>query len=338
MENVNTPTMFKCYSTQDRHQWFTPRAGENKLGETIIFPDESASIESALAAFTGQYVLLGIPEDIGPRANHGKAGARNTWTAALKSFCNVQANDYLKGDDLLILGHVFTDDLLAQADAAASPEALGPLVEQLDQRVSHVLQVVFANGKTPIIIGGGHNNVYPILHALHQYLRLETAVINLDPHCDLRDTDYRHSGNGFSFALEQKILDKYAIVGMQEGYNNQHILNTLKNKRHVVFKKTFESLLDKPISTKKLVKELKHFTGTSRVGLELDMDLITNCGSSAMTPSGMSEFLVRRWVRRIAKQIKPVYFHISEAIVSENSLEGKLIAYFVQDFIKCHNS
>ena len=35
-----------------------------------------------------KFVLFGIKEDIGVLANHGQAGAKNTWEIALKSLLN----------------------------------------------------------------------------------------------------------------------------------------------------------------------------------------------------------------------------------------------------------
>jgi len=35
------------------------------------------------------HILLGIPEDIGPRANLGKSGSHKGWGAFLKKFCSL---------------------------------------------------------------------------------------------------------------------------------------------------------------------------------------------------------------------------------------------------------
>ncbi|MBS1945753.1 MAG: hypothetical protein JST98_11280, partial [Bacteroidetes bacterium] len=50
------------------------RSGETKLGEVLAKDWRDASC---------RYVLLGICEDIGPRANNGLGGARNGWDAFL---------------------------------------------------------------------------------------------------------------------------------------------------------------------------------------------------------------------------------------------------------------
>ncbi len=41
---------------------------------------------------SAKFVIFGIPEDIGVRANYGKAGTSNAWQEFLKAFLNVQEN------------------------------------------------------------------------------------------------------------------------------------------------------------------------------------------------------------------------------------------------------
>ena len=62
-----------------------------------------------------RFVLLGIPEDIGVRANLGQAGADTGWLAFLQSFLNMQSNDFLDGHEMMLLGHFdFGDTLFSQ--------------------------------------------------------------------------------------------------------------------------------------------------------------------------------------------------------------------------------
>ncbi len=52
-----------------------------------------------------KYVLFGIPEDIGVKANNGIGGTESVWQPFLRSFLNIQSNDFLIGDEVLVLGH-----------------------------------------------------------------------------------------------------------------------------------------------------------------------------------------------------------------------------------------
>ena len=56
---------------------------------------------------------------------------------------------------------------LADIDSKSSSiEELRVLVEEIDKRVQSVIEEVITAGKTPIVIGGGHNNCYPIFLAV----------------------------------------------------------------------------------------------------------------------------------------------------------------------------
>ena len=74
----------KIYSKQIVDQYINFREGETKFGEEV----QLVSTLDELAENSSKYVLLGIPEDIGVRANHGKPGASKTWNAFLFSFLN----------------------------------------------------------------------------------------------------------------------------------------------------------------------------------------------------------------------------------------------------------
>ena len=63
--------------------------------------------------------MLGIPEDIGVRANLGRAGARGGWAAFLPSFATMQSNASLRGEDVVLLGHVEVDALMARAESSS---------------------------------------------------------------------------------------------------------------------------------------------------------------------------------------------------------------------------
>ncbi len=334
MENRCMSTLFNNFTQAQLNAFLVKRVGETKLGESISIPLEDETYHDALSRFTGKFVVLGIPEDIGPRANCGKPGCSETWEAFLKAFLNIQDNDFIQASEILVLGNVHTHDLQEAAKKDTHLEYLGELIEQLDQRVTQVVSSIFASQKTPVIVGGGHNNVYPILRGLNQYLKAETGVINIDPHADVREISYRHSGNGFSAAMLEGFLDKYALIGMHEGYNNQHILDFIKEKKEAFFTLSFEQLLDRGFDAKQIRKEAQQFLAATRTGLELDLDSIAYLNSSAATPSGFSEWQVRQLIRQISRKVKPCYLHISEGIASENNLVGKLISYFVQDFIK----
>ena len=302
------------------------RDGEIKLGEQVCFVENLDQLTSSNAKF----VLLGIPEDIGVRANQGISGTATAWQPALKALLNIQSNRFLEGGELLLLGHfAFTES------PGASLEQLQQKVAGIDEAVFPVIQKIVMAGKIPIVIGGGHNNAYPIIKGCSLGLNTPIDVINLDAHADLRPSNGRHSGNGFSYALEAGYLNHYGVFGLQENYNNEEILKRISQDQriHSVF---FDDLLKSEQPVSHAWKALLQLSGPD-TGLELDLDCLANLLSSASGPSGFSLNEVRQLILNAA--IKFQYLHICEGAVAlsdgrRDQSTAKTIACLISDFIK----
>jgi formiminoglutamase len=48
-----------------------------------------------------KYVIVGIPEDIGIRANFGETRTASAWETAIRNIANIQHNRFVKGAKLL---------------------------------------------------------------------------------------------------------------------------------------------------------------------------------------------------------------------------------------------
>ncbi|MEO6905191.1 MAG: arginase family protein, partial [Ginsengibacter sp.] len=143
------------------------RKFETKLGE-IVLCDSSGDFEKAISETAAKYIVFGIPEDIGVRANLGKGGADSAWFPFLDSFLNIQSNDFLGGENIFLAGYFdFTDALkLINVNAATDEEkiiAYRSFVRKIDETVEEMVKIISQNKKIPIIIGGGHNNAYPAI-------------------------------------------------------------------------------------------------------------------------------------------------------------------------------
>lgn len=306
------------------------REGEVKLGQRV----KSVNTIDEIADSSAQFVLVGIPEDIGVRANYGIAGAASAWGPTLKALLNIQSTPFFKGDELLVLGHL----VCAEPVEAGIPN-LQKKVEDIDALVYPVIQKIITAGKTPIVIGGGHNNAYPIIKGVSLGLKTAVDVINIDAHADLRPANGRHSGNGFSYAIKDGYLTRYGIFGLHQNYNNNAILETIAKNQHI-YPVFFDDLLksDQPIFSEwnNLLKKTGNTTG-----LELDLDCIENVLSSAMTPSGFPLNEIRKLILTSAKKF--TYLHICEGAVA--LIDGrrcqatpKTLTYLITDFIKSQNA
>jgi len=158
---LKSEQLIKIYSEKDTSQLIRKRPNETKMGEKICFVETLEELKKHKA----KYVLLGITEDIGVRANYGKPGTSKAWESALDNFLNIQDNQYTNPENIILLGEIDCDMQMEQADkiSATEPHAvekLGELVTQIDHKVSEVIKIIIEAEKFPIIIGGGHNNSY----------------------------------------------------------------------------------------------------------------------------------------------------------------------------------
>lgn len=313
----------------DSNKYISKREGECKLGEKLNFISVDGIDKSDV-----DFIVLGIPEDIGPRANCGKGGAQHAWECFLEKFLNIQDNLYLHGDKVGILGALDCSDLMSQSLEADIHE-LRTLCLSLDQRVTELIRRIVEAGKIPIVIGGGHNNAYGIIKGTSLAIQDAIAVINCDPHADFRALEGRHSGNGFSYAQSEGYLNEYLVFGAHESYNSEHILKQLSPSFKMI---TLDDILRKGYSILDALNGSLQLLNNHKIGLEFDMDGIANMPSSAIGPSGLSVNVARQFIMHVAKNKSCYYLHLPEAAPLDNdnsrNIVGKTLAYLVSDFIK----
>ena len=342
---------FKFYSKEDILSLTKVRRFETRMGERVKFLKPDSEWPEVLKESDAKYVILGIPEDFGVQANYGIGGTETAWLSFLSSFLNIQSNDYLTGENTLILGHFdFGDVKFLIENNAYNPEekinAYRHALHIVDEEVENLLKVIASAKKIPIIIGGGHNNAYPIIKGVAKGLHKAELIplsqincINLDAHPDFSVAEGRHSGNGFRYAEEDGYLGKYCIVGLHENYISQNVLMDIHNNPFIDYISYEEIFIHERKNFIQAVAHATGFTEDSYTGIEIDLDSVDNVLSSAITPSGVSSLLARKFVTFTAQDSKPAYLHISEGATQladgrKDDTTGKLISYLVSDFIK----
>lgn len=335
------------FTSSDLAKITNHRSGEIKFGEKILTVPKNEDAVTFITQSEVKYVLFGIPEDIGVRANFGRPGTHSAWESTLKSIANIQHNKFCKGNRILILGQLDVTTEMAKAEKFdyQLPEdrlQLSKLVEQLDKEVTHIIFTIVKAGKIPIIIGGGHNNAYGNIKGTALAKGKAINAVNFDAHSDFRILEGRHSGNGFSYAYEEGFLKKYFIFGLHESYTSKSVLDLIKKTDHRVKYNTYDSIkITKEKSfEQEMINALNHVK-TDFFGLEIDLDALPNVASSAMTMSGFSVEEVRYFIHYFGKSQNAAYLHICEgapdlADQKNSHLIGKLIAYLVTDFIKAN--
>lgn len=308
------------------------REGETKLGEKVRVygHSEDAPLTESLKTSPAKFVLLGIPEDIGVRANHGVGGTASAWPVALKTLLNTQSNAFLSGEEILVLGHFEIEEPADQSIAALRAKTAA-----IDQLVYPIIEQIVAAGKVPIVVGGGHNNALPIIWGASLALKQAINVVNIDAHADLRNPEEgRHSGNGFSHALAKGYLNQYRIFGLHQNYVNKALPDLIAGNPNLKAL-YFDDLLQSESITGRWHSFIDHLAAPS--GLEIDLDSIENVLSSASSPSGFALNDVRNILLR--NHNKWSYLHICEGAIKladgrEDLRTGKTIAYLVSDWIK----
>lgn len=339
-QDAAVSTLFDLYDRNRIDPLIAHREGETKLGAVVQLPAEK-DLAAALRASTAKFVLLGIPEDIGVRANGGVGGAHTLWEPALKALLNIQSTDSLPGDELLVLG-AFRFDTWMEESLPADVATLRQYVTRIDEAVAPVIEAIVAAGKIPVVIGGGHNNAYPLLKGTSLGLQQAINCINLDAHSDYRVMEGRHSGNGFRYAKHEGFLSHYAIIGLHRNYNSRNVLKDIRQDTDLQVSFYEDIFLRDMMTFQESVLEAIDHTAGKPTGIELDLDCIAGVLSSAATPAGISALQARQYVRWCAQSSQPAYLHLTEGAVQlrDGRTDGstaKLVAYLVSDFIRGFN-
>lgn len=344
----------KIYNKQDVLSLTKLRRFETKLGERLQVVNDVNDLTASIAGSTAKYVLFGVPEDLGAKGNHGIGGTDTVWVPFLQSFLNIQSNDFFDGGEILLLGHFDFGDIQYLIDTTAKGmeekiEAYRHAVTAIDDEVEHLAKIITENKKVPVVIGGGHNNSYPLIkgtakgwHKAGVIPLAQINCINLDAHADYRPLEGRHSGNAFRYAEEDGYLQKYCIVGLHENYLPQNVWIDIVNNPFIDCITYEDIFVHEKRTFLQAVAHATGFTEDTLAGIDIDIDGIQNTLSSAMTPVGFSPVHARQYISFAAADSKPAYLHICEgaARLSDgryDATSGKLISYLVSDFIKGMN-
>jgi formiminoglutamase len=321
-----------------------PRKGEVKLGERFRFLEADNLNALTRNQKKGlKFVLIGIPESVGILANHGVEGAENSWQEFLYQIVNQQSNRFVEGSEILCLGQIETRDLQSRAMELNSKDdklytKLRSLCQELDNRVAPVIESVVNEGLVPIVIGGGHNNAYPILQGACHGLGLEQGMgcINLDAHADFRPLEGRHSGNAFSYAFYKGYLQRYHVTGINSQAISEAMLKNIDLEDRV------EYILHDPENAPNPTTAIKFINQNHKlpIGLEIDLDVLSFMPASAYSVSGYSMDQVMVFINQINQKVKPVYLHLAEGQIrdplNDARIIGKSLTALVLEFIKSY--
>ncbi len=338
----------KVYSKETILSFTQLRRFETKIGEVIQTLPDATNIEARLQQSKARFVIVGVPEDIGIKANGAVSTAGSAWHQFLHSFLNIQSNDFFDGSDVLLLGHLNFAGVSEVIESNASKseeriEAYRHSVNAIDDAVESVVKLLTSLRKIPIVISGSSGNAYGCIkgaakgwHKAGVLPLAQINVISLDAHTGYLPLEGRHSGNPMRYADEDGYLQKYCVIGLHENGLTQNSWLDIANSPFFDFV-TYEDIF---VHGKQSFADAVHhaisFTTDTLCGIELGMD---NIQAIAGTIAGVSPLQTRQYLHLAATNAQPAYLHIAEPFgrTAENyNMEsaGKLLSYLVSDFIK----
>lgn len=333
----------KLFTETELNKLLIKRSKETKFGEQVKLVSNINTYNDEIIKSDVKYVLIGISETIGIQANMGFSKAYRTFNSTIKVLLNTQNNDFNQASNVMILGQLEYpnyQEAIKKLDLSISKDLkkVRKWVEEIDKDVAQIIYDIVKAGKTPIIIGGGHNNAYGNIKGTSLALNQSINAINFDAHTDFRALEGRHSGNGFSYAHNEGFLKKYFMFGLHENYTPQSIFETINANENITYN-TYDAIaIRKDTSFKKELEVAETFIKKTPCGLEIDCDAIENISSSAQTPSGFSVEKTRQFIHKFASLKNTAYLHICEASTNKKNEKqiGKLLSYFITDFIKAN--
>ena len=318
----------------------SPREGEVRLGERVGAADAAGTLPEGT-----RVAVLGVPEDVGVRANLGRPGARRMWRTFLPRFLNMQSNAFLDGARVAIAGSVDVRDVRRSVRGVdpgtggpkartAALAALRDATARIDERVAHVVEGLRRQGAVPVVVGGGHNNAFGVLAGCARARGAPVGCVNVDLHADLRPLEGRHSGNGFTAARAAGHLGRYAVLGLAEASATQAIFDAIERDPETVAV-TFESMLRGQSTLASMAAAgIAHVAGAPAT-LELDLDAVAQAPASAAAASGFTAAEFRAIAMRVAAGIDLQAVQVAEGAPGRgpwpDEMLGKLVAELVRD-------
>ncbi|HET7537963.1 MAG TPA: formimidoylglutamase [Candidatus Didemnitutus sp.] len=210
--------------------------------------------------------LLGLPDDLGVKMNHGRTGAAGGPKAFRTALARYGAADPASG----ALPRVFdAGDIIPTGS-----------LEKTHERVTEATAALLEQGLFPVAVGGGHDLTYPFVRAAAAKFS-KLAGIYFDAHLDVRET----AGSGMAF---RRLVHDCGISAL-----HLHGFRPFVNSReHVAWFKAHGGKIY-PEAAKAALPSAKNLVAS----FDLDvLDASHAPGVSATNPSGWTVGKAEEWV------------------------------------------
>ena len=330
---------FKTYSRKDVQAVTHIRRFETRLGERVQVPTEGKDLATVLQETSARVVLFGIAETIGNNANYILGQVEDTWLSFLGKLLNQQSNDFLDGQEVLVLGHFDFSDMQAVIENNAHGyeekiEACRHAVVGIDAEVEQLVHLIAQNRKLPVVISNGQNNAYPCMKGAAKgwykagVLPLaQINAVNLDACAGYGPLEGRHSGNAFRYAEEDGYLEKYCIIGLQEESIPQNVWLDIVNNPFADCITYQDIYVHEKHTMLQAIAHAADFTEDTLCGIEVSLNAIAQ---------GVPVAHARQLIHYLTADSRPAYLHVSGACYNGTAPidNGAVAAGLVSDFVK----
>lgn len=250
--------------------------------------------------------LLGLPDELGVRLNHGRPGASQAPAAVRKALASFGTAWDGEEERCLNVG-VFDAGDVPPADGDDSSALL-----ETHRRVEEAALELHRRGMIVVAIGGGHDLTLPTVRALAKHAGAPVGGINADPHLDVRDTI--GSGMPYRFLIDEGHVDaeRFVEYGVGRWANAREHVEYLKERGSVLI--GVERALAHP-SALNLAFERISRGRTEPAFVSVDLDVIDGSqapGVSAVCPMGLSVEHVARLAWRAGAHPSVRHFDLME--------------------------
>lgn len=224
-------------------------------------------------------VVLGVPQHLGVMRNNGRPGAAEAPTA-------IRAMLYRMATSA-IQSAIDRNDLAVVDIGNINVEGLS--LEEIHHNQHQVVMALLKSGMFPIVLGGGHDCVWPTINA-YESVGVSYGVMNIDAHADVRpliDGHKAHSGSPFRQMLE--VDSSCRAEGAFVEYGLQHYAVAKAHVDYVRSRHAHVFMLEDARQPGAWTQAMDKLGSAKRVHISLDMDGFASAfapGVSAPSPDG----------------------------------------------------
>lgn len=260
-------------------EWPLIRAGADRFASAIRADDPDGCIAC----------ILGLPDDLGVKMNHGRPGARHGPAAIRRALTGYGTTfDLLRNRPLEVRVFDAGDIVPALPDEFDDDETAALALTH--ERITEAALAIHERGMIPVCIGGGHDLTFPTVRALARHTGTPVGGLNFDAHLDVRAEP--GSGMPFRALIEGRHLDpkRFCVFGASRfATSREHAHWLAERGGHIV---EVESALAQRDALKDAFKRLVIGDAPDApVFVTIDLDAIDGSqapGVSATNPMGLT--------------------------------------------------